>query len=317
MASERIVGDTAVAIDADSPVWQRKAHAIVNARWFQSLVVAVIVANAVALGLQTYERVPGELHRIIDPLDSWFLGFFVVELFIRLAAYRFRGLSFLRDPWNAFDAIVILAGLLPIWQWNATALRMVRLARIARLAQVMPDFRVLVDGLRRAAMPALSLLALTALLCYLYAVVGYIIFHETAPEYFGNLGEGMLTLFTLLTLEGWNEIMYVLRDASPWALPYVISFILLGTYVVINLVIGIVINALEIAYKERDRDLADDTELADTINELQDVIDKLERKLAGLDAKYRRQREAERRRGVSGGAGIARIAADEIEEGRT
>ncbi|MDO5684135.1 MAG: ion transporter [Propionibacteriaceae bacterium] len=291
MASERIVGDTTNTIDVTSPRWQRKAFGIANASWFQTLVVVVIVANAVALGLQTYESVPGQWQRVADTFDTWFLGFFVVELLIRLAAYRFRVWTFLKDPWNVFDTVVVVAGLLPISQWNPTALRMIRLARIARLARVMPDFRVLVDGLRRAAMPAMSLMALTALLCYLYAVVGFMIFGKTAPEYFGNLGEAMLTLFTLLTLEGWNEIMYVLREASPWALPYVISFILLGTYVVINLVIGIVINSLETAYKERDREAAADTELADTINELQDVIDKLERKLAGLDAKYRRQRD--------------------------
>ncbi|MDO5498600.1 MAG: ion transporter [Propionibacteriaceae bacterium] len=291
MPRERIVGDTAVAPDATSPVWQRQAYAVANARWFQTLVVAVIIANAIALGLQTYERVPGNLQRVADPLDSLFLAFFVGELLIRLAAYRFRVLAFLRDPWNIFDTFVVVLGLLPIWQWNPTALRMVRLARIARLARVMPDFRVLVDGLRRAALPALSLLALTALLCYLYAVVGFMLFGETAPQYFGNLGEGMLTLFTLLTLEGWNQIMYDLRAVSPWALPYVISFILLGTYVVINLVVGIVINSLETAYKMRDRDAADDVELADTINELQDVIDKLERKLIHLDARYRARRE--------------------------
>lgn len=290
MARERIVGNTTVALDDMSPTWQRKAYAVANAGWFQALVVAVIVANALALGLQTYERAPGELQRIVDPLDSVFLGFFVVELLIRLAAYRFRIVDFLRDPWNVFDTFVILLGLFPVWHWNPTALRMVRLARIARLARVMPDFRVLVDGLRRAAMPALSLGALTALLCYMYAVVGYMLFHDTAPQYFGNLGEGMLTLFTLLTLEGWNQVLYDLRDASPWALPYVISFILLGTYVVINLVVGIVINALETAYKERDRDQAADPELADTINELQDLIDKLERKLARLDAQQRPQR---------------------------
>lgn len=288
MASETIVGDTTVTPDENSPIWQRRAHAIANAGWFQTLVVAVILANAVALGLQTYERVPGGLQRLADPLDSWFLGFFAVELVIRMAAYQFRLGIFFRDPWNIFDTVVILLGVLPVWQWNPTALRMIRLARIARLARVMPDFRVLVDGLRRAAIPALSLLALTALLCYLYAVVGYMLFHEAAPEYFGNLGEGMLTLFTLLTLEGWNEIMYTLREASPWGLLYVISFILLGTYVVVNLVIGIVINSLEAAHKERDRELAGDTELADTINELQDVIDRLERKLASLDMRQRR-----------------------------
>lgn len=288
MTSEKIVGDTTVALAADAPGWQRKANAIANAGWFQNLVVVVIIANAVVLGLQTYERVPGELQRLADPLDSWFLGFFVVELLIRLAAYRFRLRAFFRDPWNIFDTVVIVLGLLPIWQGNPTALRMVRLARIARLARVMPDFRVLVDGLWRAALPALSLLALTALLCYLYAVVGYMLFHESSPEYFGNLGEGMLTLFTLLTLEGWNEVLYTLREGSPWALPYVISFILFGTYVVINLILGIVINALETAYKERDRAAALDEDLADTINELHDVIGKLERKLARLDAQQKK-----------------------------
>lgn len=289
MASERIVGDTTVTPDETSPRWQRRAYAVANARWFQTLVVAVIIANAVALGLQTYERVPG-LQRLADGLDAWFLTFFTVEICIRMAAYRFRFGAFFRDPWNVFDTVVIALGVLPAWHWNPTALRMVRLARIARLARVMPDFKVLIDGLRRASIPALSLLALTALLCYLYAVVGYMLFHEGAPEYFGNLGEGMLTLFTLLTLEGWNEIMYTLRDASPLGLPYVISFILLGTYVVVNLVIGIVVNSLEAAHKERDRELAADTDLADTINELQDVIDKLERHLARIDSKQRAQR---------------------------
>lgn len=252
--------------------------------------MAVIIANAVVLGLQTYDHLPGEAQRLADLLDAVFLAFFTVEIVIRMAAYRFRLGPFFRNPWNVFDTLIVALGVLPVWQWNPTALRVVRLARIARLARVMPDFRVLIDGLRRASLPALSLLALTALLCYLYAVVGYVIFHETAPQYFGNLGEGMLTLFILLTLEGWNEILYDLRAVSPLALPYVISFILLGTYVVVNLVIGIVINSLEAAHKERDRELAEDSTLADTINELQDVIDRLERKLARIDAGKRAER---------------------------
>lgn len=287
MARNVIIGDTDAILTENSPVWQRSANAIANAAWFQWLVVVVIVINAVVLGLQTYDSAPGTLKRLIDPIDGICLTFFVVELLIRFAAYRFNPRQFLRDPWNIFDLVVVLLGLAPGLGDNPTALRMVRLARIARLARVMPDFRVMVEGLRLAAMPALSLLALTALMCYVYAVIGYMLFGRTAPEYFGNLGEAMLTLFMLLTLEGWNTILMDLRAVSPWALPFVISFLLIGTYVVINLVVGIVINSLESAYRERDRANAKDVELADTINELQDVMARLERKLVDLDKKDR------------------------------
>lgn len=278
-----IIGESEAVLAADAPGWQRAAHRIVNGAGFQWLIVAVIVFNAAILGLQTYDELPGSIHRLIEPLDGLCLAFFVVEILIRMASYQFNLKQFFSDPWNIFDVVVITLGYLPWLRANPTALRMVRLARIARLARVMPDFRVLMNGLRIAAPPALSLLALTALLCYLYAVVGYMLFGRVAPQYFGNLGEAMLTLFTLLTLEGWNSVLYDLREVSPWALPYVISFLLIGTYVVINLVIGIIINSLERAYQDRDREQAHDPELADTINELQAVMARLERKLSDLD----------------------------------
>lgn len=278
-----IIGDTEGALPAGAPGWQRRAYHLVNTSGFQWLVVAVIVFNAVILGLQTYDDLPGTIHRLIEPLDGLCLAFFAVEVLIRMASYRFNLRAFFRDPWNVFDVLVIVLGYLPWLRANPTALRMVRLARIARVARIMPDFRVLVSGLRIAAPPALSLLALTALLCYLYAVLGYMLFGRLAPQYFGNLGEGMLTLFTLLTLEGWNSVLYDLREVSPWALPYVISFLLIGTYVVINLVIGIVINSLERAYKERDRAETVDPQLSDMIDELQDVIERLERRLGDRD----------------------------------
>ena len=285
-----IIGESEAVLAPDAPKWQRSAHRLVNGAAFQWVVVAVIVFNAAILGLQTYDDLPGPIHRLIEPLDGLCLAFFVVEVLIRMASYRFNLRQFFKDPWNIFDVIVIGLGYLPWLRANPTALRMVRLARIARIARIMPDFRVLMSGLRIAAPPALSLLALTALLCYLYAVVGFMLFGRVAPQYFGNLGEGMLTLFTLLTLEGWNSVLYDLREVSPWALPYVISFLLIGTYVVINLVIGIVINSLERAYQDRDREAAHDVELADTINELQSVIGRLERKLADLDQKRRPDR---------------------------
>ena len=158
-------------------------------------------------------------------------------------------------------------------------LRLIRLLRVARLIKMMPDITVLFDGMRRAAGPAFSLVALTVLLCYLYAVLGVVLFGERAPQYFGNVGEGLLTLFTLLTLEGWNTVMYDLREISSAAIPFSLSFILIGTYIVINLVVGVVITSLDEAYKTRAGAEAARHDVTQTIHELRAALDTLETKL--------------------------------------
>lgn len=258
----------------DAPGWRRRAHAIAASPRFQGLVIAVIVANALVLGIETYGVAEGILHTV----DTIFLAFFVGELAIRIAAAGFRIDRFLRGGWNLFDTLVVVASLAPGLPPESTTLRLVRLLRVARLLRLMPDLRVLLDGLRRAAGPALSLVALTMLLVYLYAIVGWTIFHERAPQYFGNLGEAMLTLFTLLTLEGWNEILGTLREASPWALPYVLSFILVGGFVVLNLVIGVVVTSLDDAYGAHRR--AEEGDLADAIDGVRRSLDALEARLS-------------------------------------
>ena len=254
------------------------ARRLVESASFQNLIVAVIIANAVTLGIQTY-AVPGWLHTTLEWADRVFLGIFVVELTLRFAADGFRPQRFFRSGWNVFDFLVVAAAFVPGLAANSTVLRLVRLLRVARLIKMMPDVSVLFDGMRRAAGPAFSLVALTVLLCYLYAVLGVVLFGERMPAYFGNVGEALLTLFTLLTLEGWNSVMYELREVSPAAIPYTISFILVGTYIVINLVVGVVITSLDEAYKKRAQEEAARHDLTETIHELRSALDSLETKL--------------------------------------
>lgn len=264
----------------DAPRWQRAAHGLVNATWFQNLIVAVILANAITIGIQTYRDLPAGVHRAIEVIDYGFLGIFVIEVLLRFVAYGLNPRRFFSDPWNVFDTLVVAAAFVPGLSSNTTALRLIRLLRVVRLLRLMPDVHVLMDGLRRAAGPAASLLALTGLLCFIYAIIGNLLFGDVAPQYFGNLGEGVLTLFTLLTLEGWNSVLYDLREVSPWGLPYTISFVLVGTYVVINLVVGVVINSLDEAYRNRVDDRAETKELTETIHNLRKALDELEAKLA-------------------------------------
>ena len=234
----------------EAPGWQASARRLVESAPFQNMIVAVIIVNAITIGIQTYD-ISENAQRVIEWVDRVFLAIFVVELLLRFAADGFRPQRFFRSGWNVFDFVVVAAAFVPGISSNSTVLRLVRLLRVARLLKMMPDVSVLFDGMRRAAGPAFSLVALTVLLCYLYAVVGVVLFGERMPNYFGNVGEALLTLFTLLTLEGWNSVMYELREVSPAAIPYTISFILIGTYIVINLVVGVVITSLDEAYKKR------------------------------------------------------------------
>lgn len=264
-----------------APGWRRAAHAISNADWFQNLVVAVIVANAAVLGLETYPGLVDRFGGVLELLDAAFLGFFVVEISLRLVAAGFRFDQFLRRGWNVFDLTIVLVSLAPGLPDNSTLLRLARLLRVTRLLRLFPDLRVLLDGLRRAAPPAVSLVALTFLLVYLYAIVGWALFHKTAPQYFADLGESMLTLFTLLTIEGWNSILADLREVSGWAIPYTLSFILIGTFVVLNLVIGVVITSLDEAYGARRRE-EEGEELVDAIDDVRRALDALESRLSDV-----------------------------------
>jgi voltage-gated sodium channel len=146
------------------PAWQRSARRLVTSDAFQNTIVGVIILNAITIGVQTYP-IPGWLHILIEWADRVFLGVFVVELVLRFAADGFRPTRFFRSGWNIFDFLVVAAAFIPGVSRNSTVLRLIRLLRVTRLIKMMPDISVLFDGMRRAAGPAFSLVALTVLLC--------------------------------------------------------------------------------------------------------------------------------------------------------
>lgn len=263
---------------APSSRWQGWAGRVADSEVFRGFIVAVIICNALTIGVSTYDIADG-VREVLGVLESVFLTIFIVEMVIRLAAYRFNVVEFCRDPFRAFELAIVAAFALPEVTSNVTLLRLVRILRISRLVAFMPDARVLTEGLRRSAGPAMSLAALIALLCFVWAAVGWMIFGHRTPDdmpgYFDNLGEGMLTLFELLTLEGWNAILHDLRSITPWALVYVISFLLIGTYIVVNLVVGIIVNSLDDAYKQRDLE-RDPDDVRQMVAEMRELLDKLE-----------------------------------------
>ncbi len=273
---------------------------------FQAFIFGVIVFNAIVLGLETYDAVDDRIGDLLVAANDACLAVFVVELAIRITAYGRRPEAFFRDGWNVFDFVVITAAFVPGLRQNATLLRLIRLLRIVRIISVLPDVRVLIRGMVRSLPPIGSMAVLAILLVYLYGMVGWLLFHTEDPGRWGNLGDSMLNLFVMLTLEEWPRYMRAGMEIHPWSWIYFVSYVLVGGFLIINILIGIVINAMEgarreeraaaravrqellsaqaeheAAQAEREAVRAEHQELAELVQTLRDTVDDLEERLAG------------------------------------
>ncbi len=268
-----------------SPIVRRCA-ALADSTPFNIAIFGVILANAVVLGLETYEGVAREAGDVLDALNSIFLGVFVVELVIRITAFGSRPGGFFRSGWNVFDFVVVAASFAPGLRENTTLLRIARLARVLRIVRLLPDLRVLVVAIGRSLPGVASLTILGVLTLFVYGMVGWTIFADHAPDQYGTVGEAMLTLFVTLSLENLPEQLALGRELSDWTLIYFISYALVAAFLLFNILIGVVINSLEEARQiEHGRERAERaqegepdrvTALSHRIADLRDALDDLE-----------------------------------------
>jgi len=266
---------------------------IVDSRWFDPFILAVILVNAVTLGLETYDSIARSLGDELHTLNDLTLVVFVIELVIRFGADGFDPRRFFKSGWNIFDFVVIAASFSPGLRQNATLLRLVRLARIVRAVRLLPDLRVLTVAVGRSIPGVASLAVITLLLVYVYGMVGWVIFDDHDPENFGDVGQAMVTMFILLTLE--NLPVYIAKgqELSSWTLLFYVSYVLVASFLVFNLFIGIVINSMEearaIELHRAERDLLDDDPddderahavvLRERLHHLKTAVEDLEREL--------------------------------------
>jgi voltage-gated sodium channel len=266
----------------------KRCAQIADSRSFQIAVVIAILANAVVIGLETYDSIENEHGTLLATLNDIFLGLFTLEIGVRIAAYGRRPQAFFRSGWNLFDFIVIALAYLPWIRESVTLLRVIRLLRIARLISVVPGLRVVIVGLSRSIAPIGSIALLTFFLLYVYGMLGWILYSDHDPEQFGNVGRALLTLFQVLTLEGWNDVLAKEMEYSQWSWVYFVSFVLLATFVVLNVVIAVVVNSIEEAHeieaerKKRELIAADPGHagLYTKIEALKRALDDLEREVA-------------------------------------
>ncbi|MGW7416949.1 ion transporter [Streptomyces sp. NPDC054863] len=223
----------------------KRADRLVSATWFSVLVMTAITANAVLLGVETYAGLAARWQEQLSLLEHCFLAVFTGEVVLRAAAHADRPGDFFRSPWNVFDTAVVLFAFLPVTGDNTTLLRLLRLFRVLRTARFLPQLRVIVTALGKCLPGTASFVMVGTLLLYVYAMVGWLCFAAADPEHYGSLGRAVVTLFILMSLDGLGDAVHAGMLISPWSLAYYGSYVLLSSFLLVNLLIGVVINSLE------------------------------------------------------------------------
>ena len=211
----------------------------------QHAIVALIVINAVTLGLETSSRAMETAGGLLKLIDRTLLSVFVAEILVKLFAFR---AGFFRNPWNLFDFIVVGIALIP----SSGPLSVMRVLRVLRLISMVPRFRFVVESLLRAVPGILSIAGLLLIVFYVAAVMATGLFGEHFPEWFGGIGESMYTLFQIMTLESWSMgIARPVIDVYPWAWAFFIPFILIATFTMLNLFIAIIVSTMQSMVEEQ------------------------------------------------------------------
>jgi len=256
---------------------------------FEYTIIGLIVFTA---GLIAYESFPQlmskQLAHRFGILHNLVLATFIVEALIKIIAHSPRPWEYFKSGWNIFDFSLIVLSLLPIASQFAMLGRVLRLLRVLRLINALPELRIIVETLVKSIPSMFHITILMSILFFIYGVLGFHLFHEHDPTHWRDLAYSLLTLFRIVTLEDWTDVMYKAMELSPAYALYFVSFVVIGTFVVINLFIAVVINNLDEAKyahlkKLKKPDLHD--QLMSTLVNTKSSIEHLEKQLNALDVK--------------------------------
>ena len=219
-----------------------KLRGVVESRGFQYTITAIIVLNALTLGLETSPAVMGAVGPALLFLDAAFLWVFTIEIGLKLWLYRAR---FFRDGWNNFDFLIVAVAWLPA-AGPLSVLRALRIMRVLRLISVVPQMRSVVSALFRALPGMGSIVAVLGLIFYVAAVMATKLFGDAFPEWFGSIGASMFSLFQVMTLESWSMgIVRPVMEVYPSAWAFFVPFIVITTFSVLNLFIALIVNSMQ------------------------------------------------------------------------
>jgi voltage-gated sodium channel len=234
------------ADEADTP--RARAARFVLSPLFQRTIIALILLNAVTLGLETSRTVMETAGGLLRAVDAILLLIFTAELAIRIYAFRGR---FFRDPWGLFDLVVVAIAWMPD-SGALSVLRALRVLRVLRLVSIVPSLRNVVEAML-AALPGMgSIVLLMVLIFYVFAVMAVKLFGEGMEAQFGDLGAALFTLFQLMAMDDFGNVVRATMEHSPYAWLFFIPFSVVATFVVLNLFIGVIVESIQTLREQRE-----------------------------------------------------------------
>lgn len=247
-AAQRIATETQMkqtSMDSTS-TWRLRLAQTMDGRAVHGLVTGLILINAAILGMLTSPPIVSQWGWLLVPLDAIILACFVVELSLRFAA---RGIALLRDPWALFDCIVVAIALIPA-SGPFAVLRALRVLRVLRLVSINPSMRKVVQALLSSLPGMGSIIMLMGLILYVSAVMATQLFGERFPEWFGSLTTSLYSLFQMMTLDSWSSgTVRPIMEVYPLAWLFFIPYVLIATFMMLNLFIAVIVNAMQSAHE--------------------------------------------------------------------
>jgi len=238
-------------------------------KWFQNLVTIAILVAGVLVGIATYSEFSQKHDGILSFMNQIILGIFIIEVIVKIIAEGKQPWNYFKDSWNVFDFVIVAAAFMPFGGSSIAILRLLRLLRVLKLVKALPKLQMLVGALLKS-IPSMTYVSiLLFLLFYIYAVAGVFFFSTNDPIHFADLQTSMLSLFRIVTLEDWTDIMYInmygcenygygdnmdqcvnSTAQSALSISFFVSFVLIGTMIFLNLFIGVIMNGMDEAKAE-------------------------------------------------------------------
>lgn len=229
---------------------------IVESKKFQNIITAIIIFNGITMGLETSKEFMASYGSFIVFVNISVIAIFVVEISLRIYVYR---VGFFKDPWSLFDFFVVAISLIPASE-GLEILRVLRVLRLFRLITVVPQMRKIVSALASVIPGIASIATILTLFFYVFAIMATELFGEKFPAWFGTLGESFYTLFQIMTLESWSMgIVRPIMEVYPLAWMFFIIFIFIATFIMINLIVAIVVDAMNSIKGESETAIIDET----------------------------------------------------------
>lgn len=264
--------------------WQGRFEKLRSNKFFEAVVIAIIVLSALVIGAKTYDETT-QVEQWLLYLDIAVTIFFLIEILIRMAAERTL-LSFFKKGWNVFDFLIVTASLIPMDDSEMVLLaRLLRIFRVLRLVSMIPELQMLLSALVKSVPRMGYVVLLMFIIFYIYAAIGSFLFHNVNEDLWGNISLAMLTLFQVATFESWaTAVLYPAMDVYPYAWVYFLTFIFLNAFIFLNMMIGIVLDVMqkESALLDLDNDEGDVAQMQGLRNDVRDLRAQLDRMESAL-----------------------------------